>query len=49
METNHERHAQASWKKEVTFIQLPVHQIWAGFFEAWKDRVSCLLSHGRLT
>jgi hypothetical protein len=40
METNHERHAQATWEKEVTIIQLPVHQIWAGFFEDWKERVS---------
>jgi hypothetical protein len=49
METNHERHAQEAWEKEVIFIQLPVHRIWAGFFEDWKDRLSCILFHGRLT
>lgn len=31
METNHERHAQETREKEVIFIQLPVHQKWAGF------------------
>ena len=40
METNHERHAQEAREKEITFIQLPVHQIWAGFFEDWEKRVS---------
>jgi hypothetical protein len=33
METNHERHAQEAREKEVIFIQMPVHQIGAGFFE----------------